>query len=112
MKFKEEDDLEINLNLNNSTTYTDDINIDDLSSNNGELLNTISNTKMNDLYKEIYSNLQKVLPEKAKLLGIDLPKDILSKLDPDADKKTITEKDLTGYTVYKDSTTRNTICLS
>ena len=87
-------------------------NIDDLSSNNGELLNTISNTKMNDLYKEIYSNLQKVLPEKAKLLGIDLPKDILSKLDPDADKKTITEKDLTGYTVYKDSTTRNTICLS
>lgn len=112
LKFKEEDDLEINLNLNNSTTYTDDINIDDLSSNNGELLNTISNTKMNDLYKEIYSNLQKVLPEKAKLLGIDLPKDILSKLDPDADKKTITEKDLTGYTVYKDSTTRNTICLS
>lgn len=66
LKFKEEDDLEINLNLNNSTTYTDDINIDDLSSNNGELLNTISNTKMNDLYKEIYSNLQKVLPEKAK----------------------------------------------
>ena len=61
---------------------------------------------------QIYSNLQKVLPEKAKLLGIDLPKDILSKLDPDADKKTITEKDLTGYTVYKDSTTRNTICLS
>lgn len=112
LKFKEEDDLEINLNLNNSTTYTDDINIDDLSSNNGELLNTISNTKMNDLYKEIYSNLQKVLPEKAKLLGIDLPKDILSKLDPDADKKTITEKNLTGYTVYKDSTTRNTICLS
>lgn len=112
LKFKEEDDLEINLNLNNSTTYTDDINIDDLSSNNGELLNTISNTKMNDLYKEIYSNLQKVLPEKAKLLGIDLPKDILSKLDPDADKKTITEKDLTGYTVYKDSTTRITICLS
>lgn len=112
LKFKEEDDLEINLNLNNSTTYTDDINIDDLSSNNGELLNTISNTKMNDLYKEIYSNLQKVLPEKAKLLGIDLPKDILSKLDPEADKKTITEKDLTGYTVYKDSTTRNTICLS
>ena len=112
LKFKEEDNLEINLNLNNSTTYTDDINIDDLSSNNGELLNTISNTKMNDLYKEIYSNLQKVLPEKAKLLGIDLPKDILSKLDPDADKKTITEKDLTGYTVYKDSTTRNTICLS
>lgn len=112
LKFKEEDDLEINLNLNNSTTYTDDINIDDLSSNNGELLNTISNTKMNDLYKEIYSNLQKVLPEKAKLLGIDLPKDILSKLDSDADKKTITEKDLTGYTVYKDSTTRNTICLS
>lgn len=112
LKFKEEDDLEINLNLNNSTTYTDDINIDDLSSNNGELLNTISNTKMNDLYKEIYSNLQKVLPEKAKLLGIDLPKDILSKLDPDADKKTITEKDLTGYTVYKDSTTWNTICLS
>ena len=112
LKFKEEDDLEINLNLNNSTTHTDDINIDDLSSNNGELLNTISNTKMNDLYKEIYSNLQKVLPEKAKLLGIDLPKDILSKLDPDADKKTITEKDLTGYTVYKDSTTRNTICLS
>lgn len=112
LKFKEEDDLEINLNLNNSTTYTDDINIDDLSSNNGELLNTISNTKMNDLYKEIYSNLQKVLPEKAKLLGIDLPKDILSKLDPDADKKTITEKDLTGYTVYKDSITRNTICLS
>ena len=112
LKFKEEDDLEINLNLINSTTYTDDINIDDLSSNNGELLNTISNTKMNDLYKEIYSNLQKVLPEKAKLLGIDLPKDILSKLDPDADKKTITEKDLTGYTVYKDSTTRNTICLS
>lgn len=112
LKFKEEDDLEINLNLNNSTTYTDDINIDDLSSNNGELLNIISNTKMNDLYKEIYSNLQKVLPEKAKLLGIDLPKDILSKLDPDADKKTITEKDLTGYTVYKDSTTRNTICLS
>ena len=112
LKFKEEDDLEINLNLNNSTTYTDDINIDDLSSNNGELLNTLSNTKMNDLYKEIYSNLQKVLPEKAKLLGIDLPKDILSKLDPDADKKTITEKDLTGYTVYKDSTTRNTICLS
>ena len=112
LKFKEEDDLVLNLNLNKSTTYTDDINIDDLSSNNGELLNTISNTKMNDLYKEIYSNLQKVLPEKAKLLGIDLPKDILSKLDPDADKKTITEKDLTGYTVYKDSTTRNTICLS
>ena len=47
---------------------------------------------MNDLYKEIYSNLQKVLPEKAKLLGIDLPKDILSKLDPDADKKLLQKK--------------------
>lgn len=90
--------IEFKLNINQNTTYTDNVNIDDLTANNGELLNEMSTTKMNTLIKDISSNLQKVLPEKAELLGIELPSN-----NTENNNNIINQKDLSGYTSYTHS---------
>lgn len=93
--------IELKLNINENTTYTDNVTIDDLTANNGELLNEMSNTKMNSLFKEISDNFQKVLPEKANLLGIELPDNTTN--NNDEDSNVINQKDLNGYSVYTHS---------
>lgn len=95
------DDTKLQLNINQNTNYTDNVNIDDLTANNGELLNQMSNTKMNSLVKEISDNFQKVLPEKAKILGIEIPDNTTN--NNGGDNNIINQKDLTGYTVYTHS---------
>lgn len=90
--------IELKLNINQNTTYTDNVNIDDLTANNGELLNEMSTTKMNTLIKDISNNLQKVLPEKAELLGIELPSN-----NTENNNNIINQKDLSGYTSYTHS---------
>lgn len=93
--------IEVKLNINQNTVYTDNVNIDDLTATNGELLNEMSNTKMNSLFKEISDNFQKVLPEKANLLGIELPDNATN--NNDEDSNVINQKDLNGYSVYTHS---------
>lgn len=93
--------IEVKLNINQNTVYTDNVNIDDLTATNGELLNEMSNTKMNSLFKEISDNFQKVLPEKANLLGIELPDNTTN--NNDEDSNVINQKDLNGYSVYTHS---------
>lgn len=88
-------DTQLNLNINHNTTYTDDINIDDLSANNGELLNEMSNTKINSLITEISNNFKKVVQEKADILGIDIPNNTINN-----NNNINNINDLTGYTTY------------
>lgn len=91
-------DTQLNLNINHNTTYTDDINIDDLSANNGELLNEMSNTKINSLITEISDNFQKVLEEKADILGIEIPNNTIN--NNNNSNTIVDQNDLTGYTTY------------
>lgn len=87
--------VQFKLNINQNKNYTDNVNIDDLTANNGELLNEMSNTKMISLFKEISDKFQKVLPEKANLLEIKIPDN-----DENNDNNIINQKDLNGYSVY------------
>ena len=63
----------IKINSSEDTTFTDDINIEDLNTNNGICLNTASNTEIEKTFKAIALNFQKVLPNKLKSLGINIP---------------------------------------
>lgn len=94
-------DVQFKLDINQNTNYTDNVTIDDLTANNGDLLNEMSNTKMTSLIEEISENFQKVLPEKANLLGIELPDN--STNNNDEDTNIINQKDLNGYSVYTHS---------
>lgn len=94
-------DVRLKLDINQNTNYTDNITIDDLTANNGDLLNEMSNTKMTSLFKEISYNFQKVLPEKANLLGIELPDNTIN--NNDQDTNIINQKDLNGYSIYTHS---------
>ena len=60
------------LTMKQDITYTDDITIGDLNSNNGICLNTASNSEIENTLKEIITNFRKVLPNKLENLGIDL----------------------------------------
>ena len=94
-------DVKFKLDINQNTNYTDNVTIDDLTANNGDLLNEMSNTKITSLIKEISENFQKVLPEKANLLGIELPANTTN--NNDEDTNIINQKDLNGYSVYTHS---------
>lgn len=94
-------DVQFKLDINQNTNYTDNVTIDDLTANNGDLLNEMSNTKMTSLIKKISENFQKVLPEKANLLGIELPDNTTN--NNDEDTNIINQKDLNGYSVYTHS---------
>ena len=93
--------IELQLDINQNTTYTDNINIDDLTANNGDLINEMSTTKINTLIEDISTNFKKILPEKAELLGIELPSTITENNNDTT--KTINQNDLTGYTLYTHS---------
>lgn len=94
-------DVKFKLDINQNTNYTDNVTIDDLTANNGDLLNEMSNTKITSLIKEISENFQKVLPEKANLLGIELPANTTN--NNAEDTNIIDQKDLNGYSVYTHS---------
>lgn len=94
-------DVKFKLDINQNTNYTDNVTIDDLTANNGDLLNEMSNTKITSLIKEISENFQKVLPEKANLLGIELPANTTN--NNAEDTNIINQKDLNGYSVYTHS---------
>lgn len=93
--------IELQLDINQNTTYTDNINIDDLTANNGDLINEMSTTKINTLIEDISTNFKKILPEKAELLGIELPSTITENNNDTT--KTINQNNLTGYTLYTHS---------
>lgn len=93
--------IELQLDINQNTTYTNNINIDDLTANNGDLINEMSTTKINTLIEDISTNFKKILPEKAELLGIELPSTITENNNDTT--KTINQNDLTGYTLYTHS---------
>lgn len=59
------------LNIKADITYTDDITISDLNSNNGSCLNTMSVSEIENALKEIISNYKKILPEKLEILGVN-----------------------------------------
>lgn len=59
------------LNFTEDITYTDDITINELTSDSGVCLNTMSVSEIETVLQEIVTNFRKVLPEKIELLGID-----------------------------------------
>ena len=64
-------DTTIKVNLKEDITFSDDVSIDDLNTNNGKCLNNMSVSEMEALIKEIIVNYQKVLPIKLQLLGVN-----------------------------------------
>ena len=64
-------DTTIKVNLKEDITFSDDVSIDDLNTDNGKCLNDMSVSEMETLTKEIIVNFQKVLPIKLQLLGVN-----------------------------------------
>ena len=64
-------DTTIKVNLKEDITFSDDVSIDDLNTDNGKCLNNMSVSEMEALIKEIIVNYQKVLPIKLQLLGVN-----------------------------------------
>jgi len=60
------------LNFTSDINYTDNINIADLTSNNGSCLNTMSLSEIENVLRNVVVNYRKKLPNKLKIIGIDL----------------------------------------
>lgn len=66
------DETTIELNAKDEVKSTENITVDSFTADNSVKLNDMTQTEMQTLVQTIATNVQKVLPEKAQLLGINL----------------------------------------
>lgn len=86
------------INLEQTTEYPNDINIDELNSKNGLCLNSSSKSDIQKALSDITKKFQSVLPEKAKILGIEMNTN-----NNNQNSKVINEVQLNGYSEYTHS---------
>lgn len=88
-------EISAKLNFKSDITYTDNLTIEDLSSENGSCLNTMSVSEIETALREVIVNFRKVLPNKLELLGITLPSsdDDTDETDNKADSTTDSDED-------------------
>lgn len=88
-------EISAKLNFKSDITYTDNLTIEDLSSENGSCLNTMSVSEIETALREVIVNFRKVLPNKLELLGITLPSsdDDTDETDNEADSTTDSDED-------------------
>lgn len=87
------------INFEQTTEYPNEINIDELNSDNGICLNSASNTEIKTAFSAITKKFSSILPEKAKIFGID----IKANNNKNNNSNVINEKELTNYTEYSDA---------